>query len=60
MIDWNGNGRLDPADIAISIALDMAAQEQAEVEEEDTDLDVRTEIPKTSRLSWLRKWFRKT
>ena len=31
-VDWNGNGRLDPEDIAISLAI---AEEQEETEEDD-------------------------
>ena len=31
-VDWNGNGRIDPEDIAISLAI---AEEQEETEEDD-------------------------
>ena len=31
-VDWNGNGRIDPEDIAISLAF---AEEQEETEEDD-------------------------
>lgn len=34
-IDWNGNGRIDPADIAISLAM---AEEQEEMEDDEDDL----------------------
>ncbi len=33
--DWNGNGRIDPEDIAISIAI---AEEQEETEDDDDDV----------------------
>ena len=33
-IDWNGNGRIDPADMAISLAM---AEEAAAAQEEDDD-----------------------
>ena len=36
-IDWNGNGRIDPADIAISFAM---AEEAAAQEEDDDDDDI--------------------
>lgn len=40
MIDWNGNRRIDPADIAISIALEQAEEiETEEYEELDEALD---------------------
>lgn len=31
-VDWNGNGRIDPEDIAISLAI---AEEQEETEDDD-------------------------
>ena len=34
-VDWNGNGRIDPEDIAISLAI---AEEQEEAEEDDDDI----------------------
>lgn len=34
-VDWNGNGRIDPEDIAISLAI---AEEQEETEEDDDDI----------------------
>ena len=34
MIDWNGNGRIDPSDIALTLAI---LEEQAEDEEEDAE-----------------------
>ncbi len=34
LIDWNGNGRIDPADIAIALAI---AEEEASDELEDED-----------------------
>ena len=35
LIDWNGNGRIDPKDIAISLAM---AEEQEETEDDEDDL----------------------
>ena len=32
LIDWNGNGRIDPSDIALTLAMTEEAEEQ---EEED-------------------------
>ena len=34
-IDWNGNGRIDPNDIAISLAI---AEEEAKLEDDDDDV----------------------
>ena len=34
-VDWNGNGRIDPEDIAISLA---SAEEQEETEDDDDDI----------------------
>ena len=34
-VDWNGNGRIDPEDIAISLAI---AEEQEETEDDDDDI----------------------
>lgn len=34
IMDWNGNGRIDPEDIAISLAM----AEEADEEEENHDL----------------------
>ena len=31
-VDWNGNGRIDPEDIAIALAM---AEEQEETEDDD-------------------------
>ena len=33
LIDWNGNGRIDPQDIALTLAMQEA--EEAEEEEDD-------------------------
>ena len=33
LIDWNGNGRIDPSDIAITLAI----AEEEEVDDEDSD-----------------------
>ena len=35
LIDWNGNGRIDPKDIAISLTM---AEEQEETEDDEDDL----------------------
>ena len=35
LIDWNGNGRIDPADIAISLAI--AESEENDDDEEETE-----------------------
>ena len=35
MIDWDGNGRIDPGDIAISLAI---AEEETEENNEDEDI----------------------
>ena len=59
MIDWNGNGKIDPTDIAVSIALDSATQEQAELEDEETEPEVRTAPREKAKWNWLRKWFGK-
>ena len=32
LIDWNGNGQIDPSDIAITLA---AAEEETDVEDDD-------------------------
>ena len=34
LIDWNGNGRIDPRDIALSLAM---AGEKTETEEDEED-----------------------
>ena len=36
-VDWNGNGRIDPEDIAISLAI---AEEMEQSEEGDDDNDI--------------------
>lgn len=33
LIDWNGNGRVDPQDIALGLAI---AEEEEEAEDEET------------------------
>lgn len=33
LIDWNGNGRIDPADLAVSLAI--AEEEETDDEEDD-------------------------
>ncbi len=33
MIDWNGNGRIDPSDVALTLAI--LAEEEADEEEDD-------------------------
>ena len=33
ILDWNGNGRVDPQDIALSLAIAGTAEEDAEDEE---------------------------
>ena len=33
LIDWNGNGQIDPSDIAIT----LAAAEEAETDDEDNE-----------------------
>ncbi len=35
MIDWNGNGRIDPSDIALTLAI--LEEEEAEDGEEEED-----------------------
>ena len=37
-IDWNGNGQIDPQDIALSLA--MAEEEEEEEDEEDEEDDI--------------------
>ena len=59
MIDWNGNGRIDPADIAISIALDSTAQQQTEPEDEEFMSDAGRKSQEKKRKNWLRRWFRR-
>jgi len=36
LIDWNGNGKIDPSDIAISLAME---EEEAEMEDNEDDRD---------------------
>ena len=38
-IDWNGNGQIDPDDIAISLAMEEAGAFAEGEEEEDTESD---------------------
>lgn len=40
LIDWNGNGMIDPDDIAISLAM----QEAGEFDEEEEYEDVRDDL----------------
>ena len=35
LIDWNGNGQIDPSDIAISLAIAEEEEINAEAEEDD-------------------------
>ncbi len=35
LIDWDGNGRIDPSDIALSLAI--AESEEAEDDEDESD-----------------------
>ena len=37
LIDWNGNGRIDPEDIALSLAM---AEEETEAEEDEDEDDL--------------------
>ncbi|MDO4988870.1 MAG: hypothetical protein Q4E45_00025 [Eubacteriales bacterium] len=34
ILDWNGNGRVDPQDIALSLAIAEAEEEDAEEDDE--------------------------
>ena len=34
LIDWNGNGRIDPNDIALTLAMQEAAAEEDEEEDD--------------------------
>lgn len=43
MIDWNGNGKIDPADIALSVALDSTIQEKSESKDLEMDTNIGTE-----------------
>ncbi len=45
MIDWNGNRRIDPADIAVSIALEQAAEESEADGDEELDGPVLPAVP---------------
>lgn len=36
ILDWNGNGRVDPQDIALSLAIAEAEEEDAEEDDEQT------------------------
>lgn len=60
MIDWNGNGKIDPVDIGISIAM----QEQEENEEEIIEVDEietghKVKTKEKPFWNWLRNWTRK-
>ena len=60
MIDWNGNGKIDPVDIGISIAM----QEQEENEEEIIEVDEietghKVKTKGTPFWNWLRNRTRK-
>ena len=37
LIDWNGNGQIDPTDIAISLAI--AEEEEMNIEDDDDEQD---------------------
>ena len=39
LIDWNGNGKIDPDDIAVSLAMDEAGVFDEEEGEENDDRD---------------------
>ena len=54
MLDWNGNGRIDPVDIGISIAARDCLEEEDVFEEalENTP-SVQEEGPKKSFWAWL-------
>ena len=41
MLDWNGNGRIDPVDIGISIATQNQNDNR---EETDTDIDIIEDV----------------
>ena len=37
ILDWNGNGRVDPQDIALSLAIAEAEEEDDEDDDEDDE-----------------------
>ena len=51
MLDWNGNGKIDPVDIGISIA----AQTPDEFHEENTECNDIPVIPAASKGSYIKK-----
>lgn len=38
LVDWNGNGRIDPDDIALSLAMQEAGEFEEEEDEDGEDL----------------------
>ena len=51
MLDWNGNGRIDPVDAGISISVES---------EQETAVEQELLQRSPSRLkNWLQKWFGK-
>lgn len=55
MIDWDGNGKIDPIDIAISVALDSTIQEKPG--SKDLEMDTNIEAESQAKVFW--NWFMK-
>ena len=55
MIDWNGNGKIDPADVALSVALDSTIQEKSESKDLEMDTNIGTESQAKVFWNWLKK-----
>lgn len=54
MIDWDGNGKIDPTDIALSIALDSIIQKKTENKSAEMDTIVGAESQVKVFWNWLR------
>ena len=55
MIDWNGNGKIDPADVALSVALDSTIQEKSKSKDLEMDTNIGTESQAKVFWNWLKK-----
>ena len=50
MLDWNGNGRIDPVDIGISIATQNQNDNQEETDTDIEDVHIPTKSSHTDTL----------
>lgn len=59
MIDWNGNGKIDPVDIGISIAMQEQEEVEDDIEIDEIEIGHTVKTKEKSFWNWLRNWIHK-